>query len=62
MKNNYYVGDVFVILEVNENRRDVVNVYTNQYAADQVAWDFNQKAKNAGIPQRYAVICRSLYE
>lgn len=62
-----YIGDVFVVVEIDietsaEKIADVIeNVYTSQYAADEIAWDKNQAAQKAGIPQRWAVICRKLY-
>ena len=63
MKNNYsYVGDVFIVLEVDSKSKDVINVFSNQYAADDCAYRLNKAAKGAGLPQRFAVICRSLYE
>lgn len=66
--NEYYVGDVFIVIEIapDDNSSNiitnVVNVFSSQYAADQTAWDFNERAKKANLPQRWSVICRSLYE
>jgi len=63
MKNSYsYVGDVFIILRVDSKSKNVINVFSNQYAADDYAHRLNEAAKEAGLPQRFAVICRSLYE
>jgi len=67
MSNSYYLGDVFIVIEVagaddSITNYNVVKVFSNQYAADQCAWDFNQRAKKANIRQRYAVIYRDLYE
>ena len=63
MKNNYsYIGDVFIVLEVDSKHKNVMNVFSNQYAADNCAFKLNEAAKEAKLPQRFAVICRSLYE
>lgn len=63
-----YVEDVFIVIEVGNLQESiskvtfVVKVYSNQYAADDCAYKLNEAAKRAGLPQRYAVICRGLYE
>ena len=66
MDYNYdFIGQVFIVIETGNmvfKPKNIVRVFTNQYAADQYAWDFNEKAKEWGIRQRYAVICRSLCE
>ena len=57
-----YVDMVFIVIQVRSNpkEKEIIAVFTNQYAADAYAWDFNEMARKAGVPQRYAVICRSL--
>ena len=66
--NSYgYVGDVFVVVEIGasgiiESPRSIVDVYSSQYAADEVAAKANARFKRVNLPNRYAVICRSLYE
>ena len=57
-----YVDMVFIVIQVRSNpkEKEIMAVFTSQYAADTYAWDFNEMARKSGIPQRYAVICRSL--
>ena len=62
MDTNYYKGDVFITKFINGNDEYIEDVYTNQYAADQAASNFNQKAIEKGIAGRMKVICRPLYE
>ena len=66
MAYNYsYIGDVFIVIETGNmvfKPKNIIRTFSNQYAADQYAADFNEKAKKWGIRQRYAVICRSLCE
>ena len=66
--NSYgYVGDVFVVVEISaggiiESPRGIVDVYSSQYAADEVAAKANARFRRANLPNRYVVFCRSLYE
>jgi len=60
-----YIGDVFIVIETGNmvfKPKHIIKVFTNQYLADQYAADFNERAKKIGICQRYAVICRGLFE
>lgn len=66
MTYNYsYIDDIFIVIETGNmvfKPKHIIKIFSNQYAADQYAADFNERAKKIGIRQRYAVICRSLCE